>query len=303
MVACLRSSIAALLLVAMMWGSTEGAERRFEKKFSVSPGGKLALQTDAGSVLVKGGSSGEVQILAELRGAKAEVEGFEISATQTAETIEVRGDARRSSKFSLFRRDVNVKYVVTVPPEYNLRIRTAGGDIEINRSKGDVEAETSGGDVRVNGVEGHITVKTSGGDIHAEKVAGYLRARTSGGDIAMRTLSAEVDVSTSGGDIRLAGVEGKVSAATSGGDIALKMIDARKGVRAETSGGSITLSIPPSTAAEIDASTSGGDVRCTIPVTTAGKLEESRLRGTMNGGGSLILLRTTGGDVTIRTAE
>ena len=65
----------------------------------------------------------------------------------------------------------------------------------------------------------------------------------------------------------------------------------------------MTIAIAKSVAAMIDASTSGGDVICDLPVTVSGKISESRIKGTLNGGGELIYAHTSGGNVRIKPLD
>ena len=54
---------------------------------------------------------------------------------------------------------------------------------------------------------------------------------------------------------------------------------------------------------ELDASTSGGDVRAEgLTITIAkGGVGKSRLAGSVNGGGPILKLRSSGGDISVRT--
>ncbi|MBC7983800.1 MAG: DUF4097 family beta strand repeat protein, partial [Candidatus Obscuribacterales bacterium] len=71
-----------------------------------------------------------------------------------------------------------------------------------------------------------------------------------------------------------------------------------------TSGGDITVSLPRTYAATLDASTVAGDVDCDLPFTPQGSTETRRsrnsLRGSINGGGALLYAHTAGGDIQIR---
>jgi hypothetical protein len=48
-----------------------------------------------------------------------------------------------------------------------------------------------------------------------------------------------------------------------------------------------------------DASSSGGNVDSDLPVTVRGKIKKDSLHGTLNGGGELLRLRSSGGGITI----
>jgi len=279
------------------------ANRRFEKKFQVTPGGTLAVSTDLGSVNVTGTSTNEVSIVVEMEGRQKDLDEFEIDATQTSSGVDVKGKSNRGG-FKIFRPyDVNARFTITVPHTYNLHLATSGGDLAVKETQGRVEGKTSGGDIRVEKVEGEIDVHTSGGNIRAESIKGNVRAGTSGGDVHVRSVTGDVEGETSGGNVTVAEVEGKARAETSGGNVTVKVRGANKGVHAQTSGGNVDVQIAKTSAANIDASTSGGDVECDLPVTVSGKIKETSIKGTINGGGPLIYAHTSGGNIRIRPLE
>jgi DUF4097 and DUF4098 domain-containing protein YvlB len=279
------------------------AERRFEKKFAVTPGGTFRLETDAGSVSIVGTSSSEVAVVADIRGSEKDVRDFEITANQTDNGVEVKGRGPQSHWFFWNWHELDIHYTINLPHEYAVRVNTSGGDIDVHSIKGSVQGETSGGDILLADIEGEVAMNTSGGGIRAEKVKGDLRTETSGGDIAITSVVGSVDVSTSGGGIRVSDVEGKVRAETSGGDVTVKVVGSNRGVFAETSGGNIDLYLNNDMAATIDASTSGGEVSCDLPLTISGKFDETRIRGSLNGGGNTIHASTSGGNVRIHSSE
>jgi DUF4097 and DUF4098 domain-containing protein YvlB len=292
----------ALLLIvpaAFLWG----ADRKFEKKFTVAGGGTLTLRTDVGSVRVEGTSDKEVSVLADLHGREKDINSFEITAEQSSGGVDVQGKGARRNSWFWNSVDLDIRYTVRVPHEYNLRLNTSGGDIDVKLLKGTVRGETSGGNISIAEVEGGIEVHTSGGSINAGKITGDLHMETSGGDIVIASVVGAVDVSTSGGNIKMGEVDGKVHAETSGGDVAVRVKGGNRGVYAETSGGNIEIMIGKNVPANIDASTSGGEVVCDLPVTVTGKIDESRVRGIVNGGGNTIHAHTSGGDVHIRALD
>jgi DUF4097 and DUF4098 domain-containing protein YvlB len=276
------------------------ADRRFEKKFSVSAGGTLRLSTDLGSVTVTGSSSNEVSVVAELRGSERDVNEFEITADQTGSGVDVKGRSKHGQSFWNFgSNNLDIRYTISVPKEYNLDMNTSGGDISISTLKGSVKGGTSGGNIDIAKVEGPVGMHTSGGNIHVQEVNGKLDMETSGGQVKVETISGDVDVNTSGGDIRLSDVDGRVRAETSGGNVEVRLKSANRGVYVETSGGDIEIAMAKNSNATIDASTSGGDVTCDLPITVSGKISESRIKGDINGGGAAVHAHTSGGDIRI----
>jgi DUF4097 and DUF4098 domain-containing protein YvlB len=287
--------ILALLLVAVSFSCA--ADKRFDKTFDVSPGGTLRLDTDLGRVSVEGTGSSQVVIAVTIRGSSRDVEEFEVSAEKSGNDVEViAGGKSRRWKF----RDLDVRFVVKVPREYNLRVHTSGGDVEVQSVKGLVRGETSGGNVSVSDVEGKVHAETSGGNVRGRDIKGDVQMETSGGNVSVRSVQGSAEVETSGGNVEVLDVSGKVRAETSGGNVTVRVTGENAGIYAETSGGDIDITIGPEVKATLDASTSGGSVYCDFPVTVSGRIDPSRIRGQINGGGRTIHAHTSGGSIRIR---
>jgi DUF4097 and DUF4098 domain-containing protein YvlB len=295
--------VVPVAVVALAVAFAQGAERKFDKSFTVASGGTLSLATDVGSVTVTGGSGNEVTVHAELRGRGRDVEEFEIAADQSGNDVKIKGRARKGGGWFWNSVDLDVTYTVKVPRTYSVNIHTSGGDVDISALSGSVDGGTSGGDIRARDIEGKIDLRTSGGNVHAENVKGDVHMETSGGEVAIRNVTGSVEVSTSGGNVSVGDVEGKVSAETSGGDVTVRVKKGNGGVYAETSGGDVEIAINPDVAATIDASTSGGEVTCELPITVSGKLDGSSIHGKLNGGGNLIHARTSGGNIRLRATK
>ena len=67
----------------------------------------------------------------------------------------------------------------------------------------------------------------------------------------------------------------------------------------KVSGGDIRVSLPRSVAVDVDARSSGGKVVSAFPVTSivSGEPKAGALRGKINGGGSMLSLRASSGDI------
>ncbi len=298
-----RNSALLLVLLSLALGNARGGEKKFEKKFQVNPGGTLSLETDAGSISITGTTGNEVVVLARIDGRDRDVEVFTINAEHHAGGVTVTGKGPKDFWRFLSGSRLTVEFTVTVPREYNVRLSTSGGNVHISNLKGMVDGSTSGGDITLRQVEGGSKVETSGGDIEADGIKGNVHAETSGGNVKVKNVVGNVEAETSGGNIGVEEVDGKVRAETSGGNVSVKVRGANRGIHAETSGGNVTVAIGRTVGGRIDASTSGGDVICDLPVTVTGKISESRINGTLNGGGELIYAHTSGGNVRIKPLD
>lgn len=305
--------VLALLLVAA------AAEAQVERTFDASAGGQLVLDADRGSVEVRTGSGNRVRVEVSQRGASAheilEDRDLSFSAEGNRVVIESRTLDPWWSRW-LQGRTSAPRFEIEVPSEFNLDLRTAGGSVDVGSIRGEVRVRTSGGSLRFATITGTVDgrtsggsialdsadeadLRTSGGSVRVGDVRGSLRARTSGGSIRV-TRAVEADVRTSGGSISLDAVTSAIDAHTSGGSITALLEEQQdRDLRLETSGGSVTLSVPDTIAAEIDAS--GGRVTVDLPVSAGSTVARNQVRGTINGGGPLLRLRTSGGGVQLRT--
>lgn len=308
----LSSLLTAGLLAVLPISLEAKIERTIEKTFAVQPGGTLNVSTQGGDVRVVAGGDNEVRIVARQRFPRADsdAEADEILRDLTFELTQSGNDVsvltkleRRLSGFNWGNRVV-IDFTVTVPSRYSADLRTSGGDIEIGNLSGKVTAHTSGGDIDLARIDGEINVHTSGGDIELHEGTATARLRTSGGDIRVGRIAGAAELSTSGGDIEVDSAGSTINASTSGGDVIARF---EGGVPADaslsSSGGDIVARVAMPNAFRLDASTSGGEVEAaglTITIERGG-LGKSRLVGAVNGGGPLLKLRTSGGDIEVVT--
>lgn len=324
---CIRT-LPALAAATLLWlqpvhGETE---ETINKSFNVKEGGQLVVDVDFGSIdiSVANGSKVGIQITRRVsRGGKEAEEDFlnsrPVLITQEGNTIAIRSRSE-SKTLNIWRggQKTEARYNITLPQTFDARVKTSGGSIDIKDLRGDVNARTSGGglrfsnlkgpldghtsggSIRVSSCEGSLRIQTSGGGIDVESGEGSLEGRTSGGSVSVRRFGGPLKVSTSGGGIRIEEASGKIDARTSGGSVSATVATISAPVRLSTSGGSVTLSTSPDSAFTLDASSSGGGASSEIPVVIEGKPSKSHLRGTVNGGGNLVELRSSGGGVRIK---
>jgi DUF4097 and DUF4098 domain-containing protein YvlB len=95
---------------------------------------------------------------------------------------------------------------------------------------------------------------------------------------------------------------GSLDASTTNGSINAELTSVTRGhrLRFETTNGRISVALPASLAVDVDADTTNGSIRSDLPVATT-RISRNSLRGTINGGGTPLELRTTNGGIEIRT--
>lgn len=213
----------------------------------------------------------------------------------------------------------------------DLTVRTGGGGIHIGSAKGKIAAESGGGSVElVSGLQG-ASLETGGGSIHVDKCTGKLKVSTGGGSIDLGQISGPVQMETGGGSLKVSSSTGTVKAETGGGSIELwgvpsahvetgagaitaKFISAaeRTDSSLETGVGDVTVYLVPNINITIRASieaANGHQIISDFPeikVSSEGGQWEPKLisaEGNLNGGGPVLKVRTTMGNIYIRRAQ
>ena len=145
-----------------------------------------------------------------------------------------------------------------------------------------------------------MEVKNSGGDVRIDTADEETVAGTSSGSIVIKLAKGKVDARNSGGKIEVNEARDVVLAHTSSGPIIVRLgAEPKADSHLEVSGGDITVTLPRSAAVDVDARTSGGKVVSAFPVTSivSGEPKPGALRGKINGGGSMLSLRASSGDI------
>ncbi|PYX08203.1 MAG: hypothetical protein DMG88_11510 [Acidobacteria bacterium] len=213
----------------------------------------------------------------------------------------------------------------------DLSLHTGGGSIKVGSAKGRINAESGGGSVTVVSGMQEAVLETGGGSIQVERCAGRVKASTGGGSIDLGDIGGPAEIETGGGSIRLASAKGPVRAETGGGTIELNGVSS---ARAETgAGGIVAKFISGRDRSDSTLETSAGDItvylapnlnisiRASIEVANSHSIHTdfSEIRvsseggdygprtvtaeGNLNGGGPVLKVRTTTGDITIRRAS
>jgi len=287
--------------------------RTVDKTFTVQPGGNFKAATQGGDITIRTADISEVRVTAkQVIRASTEQEADEILEKLTLTLEQTGNDVLAEAKYEKRRGGswfgnwppVNVSFEVTVPKNFNLNLNTSGGDIEAASLQGNVRARTSGGNLKFDRIDGEIDAHTSGGDIILKEGTARAKLGTSGGDVEVDRAGGPTEVSTSGGDITINSVAQLLSATTSGGNVRATLTEPMKqDTVLSTSGGDVRVQVYKGAGFELDASTSGGDVRAEgLTITIAkGGVGKSRLAGSVNGGGPVLKLRSSGGDISVRT--
>jgi DUF4097 and DUF4098 domain-containing protein YvlB len=214
----------------------------------------------------------------------------------------------------------------------DLHVRTGGGTIHIGSVKGKVFAESGGGNMVLISGGQEASLQTGGGSIHIDKCTGKVTASTGGGGVEAGEIGAGATIETGAGPIKISSASGPVNVQngsgrielwgvpsahveTGAGSVVAKFISSG-GVRndsvLETSVGDITVYLVPNINITVHASieaANGHHITSDFPdirVSSEGGQWGPKLvsaEGNLNGGGPVLKVRTTMGNIYIRRAQ
>lgn len=286
-------AVALLLPACEVNLNTEGLTAREKRTFAVTGPPDITLETFDGSIEIHSWDRNEVEVEVEKRGMEQSLlDQMTIEAEQQGDRVvlRVKGPA------SVENRGITVG--VHISPAARLLVAVP--------RKSAINARTEDGSIRVENLEGRLTLRTGDGSVAVERIVGDIEARSGDGSIRVEQAEGRIDVETNDGSVTIDAKPSVVRART--GDGAIRLQVQADTIMADTwdlstNDGSITLTLPTTFNADIDAETSDGSVRSShpgLPDTEAGESRERRreLRTRMGEGGRLLKVRT--GDGTIR---
>lgn len=214
----------------------------------------------------------------------------------------------------------------------DLKLETGGGNVSIGTVKGKIQAETGGGNVVVMSGEQGAVIEAGAGNVDIRHCAGRVKASTGGGSVSLGDIGGPADIETGGGSIRLTSAKGRVGANAGAGSIELYGVPS---ARVETGAGGITVKFINTGAERSDSmlETSAGDIVVYIASDVAISVRASvdlgnghhitsdfpdihvaiegdkwtphtlSAEGKLNGGGPVLKVRTTTGDICFRRAS
>jgi hypothetical protein len=212
-------------------------------------------------------------------------------------------------------------------------IRSGGGDVRLGEAKGKVEVVSMGGNVWMDRV-GSTTVRSGGSNIEIRQCLGDLNINNGGGAVSLGEVGGSAVVESGGGNIRVGSVHGRVVASTANGNI--EMWNVGGGAQAHSQAGTIVAEFVGSkdSFSESFLRTTAGDIVVYLkngtPATVRAASEMAKrnqgihsefpelhivnegsefgpkmtyAEGSVNGGGPLLKVRTSVGQIDFRKGK
>lgn len=286
---------AALLLSTGACVDIVGADlqryvERQEKQFSVTGKPEVSLATFDGSIEIRPWDRQEVHVIVEKRASSKETaDEIEIHTEQQANRIVVDVKVPRHEGYLHVHRR-SAKLIVSMPGESDVLAKSSDGAIDVEGIAGRIELRSGDGSIRARRLDGDVNVQTGDGSIRIESAKGALRVNTGDGSIVAEGTFTNLRARSGDGSIRIAAEPG--SASSGDWDIS-------------TGDGTVTVALPSSFNAEIDAHTGDGRIHLQELTLTnvTGRIGRNTVRGRLGEGGSMVRIRSGDGSITLKRSD
>jgi len=258
--------IGLAILVLGLAAATPALADEWSKTYNLSGRPDLRVETSDANIRVSTWDQNTIEAKVTTSRYKIGEGGIRVEEHQNGDTVEIEvryPHHNFSIEWGQHRVDVDIR----MPREGKVNLRTGDGKIDIGGFKGDMDLHSGDGSETLDGVDGKLRASTGDGHITASGRFDLLELKTGDGHVEVRA-AAGSSLST--------------------------------GWRLETGDGNVTLEVPGELAADVDLHTSDGHIDLDMPVTTEGKIRENEVRGKLNGGGSLLTIRTGDGSIHLR---
>lgn len=272
----------SLVILTLFVGSALEVSHTHRTGHHVNPTGRLTVDIEFGTIKIettedqhhinittrKKWKSRGIQQLKSHKQIDALLKDFEITTESGDSDVQIEGrftQGREQWREELKRLTVEVQ--VTIPRQYNVTLKTVShGDIHVGNIDGAVRAEALDGNLYLGEIQGDVLGKTG-----------------------------------THGAITLKGCQGDVDLTAARGDIQAEMTtQPQYPWTLYTSGnGRIDAMLSPDIAVDVDAQTQG-IISSDFPIQWQDDIGSSRLKGTVNGGGPLLKLRSAAGEIHVK---
>lgn len=260
-----------------------------EKSFDVRGTPKIVVTNEDGGTELRahGESRVLVSVVKEVLRAKSEedarrlAEGVEVRVSQEGDRIEIQTLYPESDWSFWGETEVLVHINVLAP------------------SRSDLDVSTADGRLTVTGFEGDLRLSTEDGDLQVTGCSGTARVSAEDGDVTVRDFHGDLEAGIEDGDLRVEGKLGRLSADAEDGDIDVRLSTGSLMTadwRVESADGGVRLYVPEDFAADLDVDTQDGSIDVDLPSAPI-ETSEGKLRGSVNGGGHRLIIRTEDGSV------
>ncbi len=294
--------VAVLFLTSVAFASEDG---RFERTLKVTGVPQVEVSTGSGNITVHSGDSATIRVIGHIYASNGWFSGGKdmdkVRRIEQNPPIEQTGNIIHIGRFAdnELRRNISIDFEVWLPHESNLKASSGSGDVMVENLKSMLTVSTGSGNVKVSQIDGEVRANTGSGDVILNGVSGNVNGETGSGNVTVTmTGNGTVRLGTGSGDVEAKNVKGGLKIHTGSGNVRADG-DVTADWSMETGSGDVNINLPQSARFELAAQTGSGDLNINREIAMSGTINPHRMRGKVNGGGPLVQLQTSSGNINL----
>jgi DUF4097 and DUF4098 domain-containing protein YvlB len=266
-------------------------QQRTDTTFNVDATGRLDLENHNGDVHVRTWDRNAMRVRAE------HPDGVVLDIDAVGSVVRIEAERRRGGGGQ-----PAVTYEIWIPARFDAVIDATNGNVVMEGLGGDVEVETVNGNIVLRGGDGTIVLESVSGEILVDGARGDITAETVNLGVRITRASGSIAAETVNGSVQLSGIESsRVEATSVNGDVRYEGTIGRGGhYDLGSHNGSISMTIPEGTNADVSISTHNGNIATDFDVRVRQMDSRRRLSFTLGEGGARISLESFGGSIELR---
>jgi len=292
---------AVFFLTTLAYASEDG---RFERTLKVTGVPQVEVSTGSGDISVHQGDSSSIKVIGHIHAGHNWFGNSNVmdrvKRIEANPPIQQTGNLVHIGRIDdpELRRNISIDFEVWVPHETTLKANSGSGDVTIDNLKSMLTVSTGSGNVKVAQNDGDVRANTGSGDVILDGISGNVNGETGSGNITLAmTGPGTVRLGTGSGDVTARNVKGGLRIHTGSGNVTADG-DVTSDWNMETGSGDVRVQLPQSARFDLAAQTGSGDLRINREITlNGGTMDKHRMRGKVNGGGPLVELHTSSGNI------
>jgi len=292
-----RLSAAVIILLGAL---SQAQAEEYSKSYAVSGRPTVHVRVDDSRVQVITSDTRQVDFNVKREGTSGlELgRGLKINSQQDGDHVEL--SVVHQPGIAIMSTDRHLMTEVHMPRDADLQIETRDGSVDLAAVNGSVTIHSTDGSINASQLKGKIEIQSVDGAIVTDSLKGDVHLHSTDGAITVTHFDGQCDVTSTDGALRAEGRFDSLRLVSTDGSVVAKVAEGSRMTSAwsiRTVDGSVNVLLPQSFQANINASTRDGHIKLALPVTVQGEISQSKVQGTLNGGGPELTLKSTDGSI------
>lgn len=216
-------------------------------------------------------------------------------------------ELERQQPFNFFNADIEMTIYLPAESMLDLEISNSSGNLTMSDMEfGDITVRNSSGNSSITNITAAAFdyKLTSGDTAISSSRFDSLDVNCSSGTVKIYDTVADTKVVCTSGGVLLDGIEGSVDVKATSGNVTVNMASADiKPISIRITSGNCKLSLYEESAFDLTAKVTSGNISLDIPVEISGSQSRNSVTAIRNGGGVMVDLKSTSGNITISTVD